>query len=155
MSVMRTSLGPADAAEAARLHAACMRDPWSEETFAALLAESSMRGSGYACADAGLVGLLLMRILPGEAEIYTVAVLPERRRSGLARALLRSGLAEAATQGVEAVFLEVGARNEPALALYRHLGFREVGRRAGYYRTPAPEDAIVMRADPGGSPPAH
>jgi ribosomal-protein-alanine N-acetyltransferase len=45
------------------------------------------------------------------------------------------------------LFLEVGADNAAALALYRAMGFRQVGHRCAYYRRvdrPA-ADAIVMR----------
>ncbi|MET0429646.1 MAG: ribosomal-protein-alanine acetyltransferase, partial [Microvirga sp.] len=41
-----------------------------------------------------------------------------------------------APRGARIVFLEVEEGNAPALALYRRLGFREVGRREGYYARP-------------------
>ena len=37
---------------------------------------------------------------------------------------------------MRAVHLEVEEGNRPALALYRRRGFREVGRRQGYYARP-------------------
>jgi ribosomal-protein-alanine N-acetyltransferase len=48
---------------------------------------------------------------------------------------------------MEACFIEVGASNHAARALYAALGFTEAGLRPGYYRRgqgPA-EDAILMR----------
>jgi ribosomal-protein-alanine N-acetyltransferase len=50
---------------------------------------------------------------------------------------------------VRAVFLEVGDDNVPALRLYRRAGFREVGRREGYYRDQAGKasTALVLRRD--------
>ena len=49
----------------------------------------------------------------------------------------------------EALFLEVDETNVPAIALYRRLGFRQVGHRANYYRSPerGPTGALVMRRD--------
>jgi ribosomal-protein-alanine N-acetyltransferase len=38
--------------------------------------------------------------------------------------------------GIRAVHLEVEESNAPALTVYRHLDFQEVGRREGYYAKP-------------------
>lgn len=43
----------------------------------------------------------------------------------------------------ESVLLEVRASNEPALALYTSMGFRQVGLRKRYYSNPE-EDAVLM-----------
>jgi ribosomal-protein-alanine N-acetyltransferase len=85
-------------------------------------------------------------MIAGEAEVLTLAVRPEQRRRGAARALLAAALALAAPTAA-AMFLEVAADNAGAVALYEAAGFEQVGRRAGYYgRTGAPSiDAIVMR----------
>ena len=79
-----------------------------------LLAESGGAKAGYLSAVrlGAMVG------------IEEVAVLPEFRRAGIARALISHALAGA----TEAV-LSVGESNYPARALYRSLGFRQVGRR--------------------------
>jgi ribosomal-protein-alanine N-acetyltransferase len=47
------------------------------------------------------------------------------------------------------VLLEVRPSNERALAVYRRYGYREIGRRKGYYPAHGGqrEDAIVMRID--------
>jgi [ribosomal protein S18]-alanine N-acetyltransferase len=49
--------------------------------------------------------------------------------------------------GARTVFLEVGEQNTPACRLYRRAGFREVGRRQGYYDSGA--TALVLRRDLG------
>lgn len=59
-----------------------------------------------------------------------IAVDPERRRQGLARAVSETLLALAAVQGARRALLEVEADNAPALALYRGLGFRRI---SGYH----------------------
>jgi [ribosomal protein S18]-alanine N-acetyltransferase len=43
------------------------------------------------------------------------------------------------------MFLDVAEGNGPAAALYRGLGFAEVGRRRRYY--PDGADALVLRRD--------
>jgi ribosomal protein S18 acetylase RimI-like enzyme len=58
------------------------------------------------------------------AGVTSVDVAPSRRRQGLGRAVMRSLIAWAADQGTRAVYLQVRALNEPALALYAALGFR-------------------------------
>jgi ribosomal-protein-alanine N-acetyltransferase len=132
-------------AELARLHAAAMTEPrpWSAEEFAALLALASTHVS--ACPRAFALG----RIVAGEAELLTLATLPEARRQGLARRHLARFEAAACDRGAAAAFLEVAADNAPAVALYTATGWREVGRRAGYYRRTggAGGEALVLRKD--------
>lgn len=78
-----------------------------------------------------------------ELEIHELAVSLESRRRGLASRLLRALLELERGRGCRAVWLEVRAGNGPARALYRSLGFREAGLRAGYYSEPR-EDALVL-----------
>jgi ribosomal-protein-alanine N-acetyltransferase len=50
--------------------------------------------------------------------------------------------------GLRAVFLEVDEDNAPARRLYARAGFREVGRRPGYYpQGRAAKAALVLRRD--------
>ncbi len=88
-------------------------------------------------------GMVMARVAAGEAEILTLAVLPEQRRQGLARALLLEAVRQCAALAAEALFLEVATRNAPARALYEALGFAQVGLRRGYYADG--DDALVMR----------
>lgn len=60
----------------------------------------------------------------GHGGIQNVGVLPEHRGRGIGRALMRKALAGFAAVGVRRVFLEVTARNEAAVRMYRALGFR-------------------------------
>ncbi len=140
-------LTPDDAGLAAALHAATMEAPWSEESFRELMKNPMLLAFGYRGDHGGLDALLMIRALPGEAEIYTIAVAPGRRREGVASALLAYGLAEAGARDVEAVFLEVDEGNDAARALYAGFGFAPIGRRKGYYRSSSGADAILMRLD--------
>jgi ribosomal-protein-alanine N-acetyltransferase len=73
-------------------------------------------------------------------------VAPSARRRGIARALLERIMAEVMEAGVRALYLEVRESNSAARALYRTLGFEQVGQRRGYYQHPS-EDALVLRRD--------
>ena len=55
-------------------------------------------------------------------------------------------IAKAEDDGCVLVTLEVRGGNEAALELYKKLGFREVGRRKGYYAKGG-EDAVLMDLD--------
>jgi ribosomal protein S18 acetylase RimI-like enzyme len=63
--------------------------------------------------------------------------------------LVRTAAEHAHKLGSDHFFLEVGAANEPARAMYDRLGFSEVGRRKAYYAV-APgkfEDALILRSN--------
>jgi len=121
----------------ADLHRSAFPDPWNDAAICELLA-----GQGV-FAFFSQQGFVLARTAGGEAEILTLAVMPEARGQGLGRALLKSAASHAATQGAVSMFLEVGADNPAALALYAGLGFERVGLRKGYYRG---RDAWVLSA---------
>ena len=88
-------------------------------------------------------GMILARTIMDEAEILTLAVIPEAQRKGLGRALLQAAVHRAAALDARAMFLEVAEENTAARALYARCGFAEVGRRKRYYANG--DDALVMR----------
>lgn len=139
-----------DAGELARLHRLCFEDAWSEEFFRETMAEGGVIAlvAGTA-AETELQAFVLIRTVMEQSEILTIATLPEARRHGFARALLREGAAEAARKQVATMFLEVAEDNQAALALYRDLGFVLNGRRRHYYHRAngAVADALMLRAD--------
>ena len=137
-----------DAAAIAKLHAASFRRGWSDGEFERLLLERNTIAH-RAVVGSSLAGFILSRLAAGEAEILSVAVASARRGRGLARRLLDLHLRRLAGLGVEAVFLEVDEDNQPARRLYRRAGFREVGRRAGYYPQSATNAAaaLMLRRD--------
>lgn len=76
--------------------------------------------------------------------LMNLAVVPDARRHGVARALLEDFLAEARAQGAPDAWLEVSVENTGALALYREYGFEDVRIRPRYYQ-PEDVDGLVMR----------
>jgi [ribosomal protein S18]-alanine N-acetyltransferase len=142
---MKTILltSPCDVEALARLHATSFADAWSAEWIAKLLAHP---GTFAFLAEGESDGFILARAAGGEAEILTLAVAPAARRRGIGSALILAACRQAHEMGADAMFLEVSRTNEPARTLYTRLGFREVGRRRGYYQEPgrSNEDALVF-----------
>lgn len=88
-------------------------------------------------------GFVLARVAADEAEILTLAVMPDCQRRGYAEGLLARAMLEAAQRGARSLVLEVAVDNAPARALYAKGGFVEVGRRRAYY--PSGQDALILR----------
>lgn len=82
-------------------------------------------------------------LLGDEAHIMILATHPEWRRRGLAEWLLEKMIAEMRSVEIRDITLEVRAGNLAAQALYKKLGFEEVGRRKRYYRDNG-EDALLL-----------
>jgi ribosomal-protein-alanine N-acetyltransferase len=137
---------PGDAAAIAAVHGASFQRGWGEDEIHRLLIEKNVVAH-RAMSGRKFVGFILSRLAAGEAEILSVAIAPAWRGRGVSRQLLNLHLRRLAGFGVSAVFLEVGERNSPACRLYRRAGFREVGRRQGYYEGGAA--ALVVRRDRG------
>jgi [ribosomal protein S18]-alanine N-acetyltransferase len=136
--------------QCAVLHAACFAHPWSAPEFETLLSNANVSGEAAVDpANSDLRGFILTRLAADEAEILTIAVDNALRRRGVGRALLSSHLARLPTLGAKKLFLEVEQENAPAVALYARFGFREVGRRPGYYRKNdgTAATALVLRRD--------
>jgi ribosomal-protein-alanine N-acetyltransferase len=110
---------------------------WDRQAFAELLAMPGAFGLMAELKDLtgedASIGLLLMQVAADQAEIITLAVLPQWRRRGIGFVLMRRGESEAMSRGAQQLFLEVAEDNFAARKLYGDLGFIAVGRRAGYY----------------------
>ena len=129
-----------DAAPLAVLHAACFELPWDAAAITTLLATQGTFAFHHQ------EGFVLARVAAGEAEILTLAVAPAARGKGLGRSLLQAAINKAQVMGAQTMFLEVGADNPRALALYAGLGFAKVGTRKAYYSAlSGSTDAAVLR----------
>jgi ribosomal-protein-alanine N-acetyltransferase len=80
-----------------------------------------------------------------EADVLTVAVLPEYRRQGIAKEFMRQIEQWSKERGASAMMLEVEHTNESAIALYTSLGYMKISVRMDYYGPG--KDAFVMRKD--------
>ena len=132
IQLMRAFASAAPLLEA--LHAAAFDTPWSAKVLVELI-ETPGAFAWVAAMDdqATPDGFVLGRVAADEAEIITLAVRPEARRSGMGRALMAAAMESAMVAGAERMFLEVADDNAAAHALYGALGFTEVGLRPRYY----------------------
>ena len=129
------------------IHVACFDRGWSPEEFDALLTPPDAAALIANDNQNRAIGFVLVRTAADEAEIISIAVLPEARRQHIGRLLLLAASDLARTKGAAALFLEVSESNEAARALYCGLGFAEVGRRPNYYREQnMQEDALILKA---------
>ena len=120
--------------------------PWSMANFADSLS-SSYEAWVLRDRDGYLLGYFLLMAIVDEAHLLNVAVSAEKQGQGLGRFLLNQAVACARGLGMESVLLEVRPSNTRALEIYERYGFKQIGRRKGYYSAANQqrEDAIVMR----------
>jgi len=79
-------------------------------------------------------GFAVLRIVPPEAEILTIAIDPNHQGKGHGKALLSRLISIAKEARIKEIFLEVDNKNSIGRALYTSFGFNEIGFRKGYYQ---------------------
>jgi len=85
-------------------------------------------------------------VAPGvEADVLTVAVLPEYARQGIATHFMNELEKWSKDKQALAMMLEVGVENAGAIALYEKLGYQIIATRKNYYGQGL--DAFVMRKE--------
>jgi ribosomal protein S18 acetylase RimI-like enzyme len=115
-------------------------ETWEQEWADTL---DDIRGGGVFIAEDASGPIGVGRIEAPErsvAHIQLVHVRPGARRQGVAKALVAACTDDAKARGASSVSLEVLADNEPALAVWRRLGFDTVSHRLA-----TPIDALVAR----------
>ena len=121
----------------AAIHESAFARPWGVEDFEAFLVDPAVRLDGlFFGRDPDPGGFVLSRRVLDEAEILSVALHRTKRGRGHSRILMAHHLQALGYAGVGTVHLEVEEGNDPALALYRRLGFEPSGKRPGYYARP-------------------
>lgn len=144
-NVIVVPMTAAHTAAVAALEQICFSDPWPEAAVSSEL-ENPLSYWLVALEGETVVGYVGSQTVLGEADIMNVAVAPSHRRRGIAADLLQRLKNDLAERGVYSLTLEVRASNDAAIALYRLLGYVQVGRRPGYYHKPK-EDALILRKE--------
>lgn len=118
--------------------------PWSRHAFVDELLRNERARYLVVRDPSGVVfGYGGMWLILDEAHVTNVAVHPEYRRRGVARAIMISLMETAVCLGAQRMTLETRLSNLPAQKLYRSLGFVAAGVRPRYYIDDH-EDALVM-----------
>lgn len=141
-------LGFADLPVVVSIERRSFSNPWSVGMF--VLEMSRKSGIALAALEGDrVVGCIILSRYDHAWHLMKIAVAPERRRRGIASALI-----DAAFAGFEddtPVTLEVRPSNRSAISLYERFRFASMGLRKGYYPDNG-EDALIMwRGDPAAA----
>ena len=91
-----------------------------------------------------IVGFTVILENPPDAEIHNLFICNELRGRGLGKILFKQAIQMLSAE-VENLYLEVSEDNNIAIALYKSLGFEEIGARKNYYRKGSTaSNAIIM-----------
>ena len=91
-----------------------------------------------------IVGFTVILETPPDAEIHNLFICNELRGRGLGKILFKQAIQMLSAE-VENLYLEVSEDNNIAIALYKSLGFEEIGARKNYYRKGSTaNNAIIM-----------
>ena len=131
--------------QVAQLEKLCFRDPWSENSVASEL-NNPLSLWLVAVEGEKVAGYVGSQSVMGESDMMNVAVHPDFRRQGIGERLILDLIDQLNQRGNHSLTLEVRASNVSAIALYRKLGFVQVGLRKNYYRNPK-EDALILRKE--------
>ena len=141
-TIRRAGLGEEDAQAAIFIENSCFEHPWSEDGVRESINNEHTLFL-FAEADGEPAGSISAWLIPPfECQILNLAVLPQYRRMGAARALLSAMEEEASKLGIDDSTLEVRVSNSAAIALYESCGYTAAGIRKNYYENS--EDAIIM-----------
>ncbi len=92
-----------------------------------------------------LQGFAILHQIFEDATLMDICICPQSQGTGLGRLLLDRVIVAAKEAKAETLYLEVRSSGIAAINLYLRYGFKETGRRKGYYKTVnGNEDAILM-----------
>lgn len=124
---------------------ACFSDPWSLNSFRSEV-ENPLSLWLVAMRDGKVVGYVGSQSVLDSADMMNIAVREDCRNQGVARELICALSEQLFQKGIRSLLLEVRVSNDPAICLYKKMGFVQVGLRPRYYHNPK-EDAYILRKE--------
>ncbi len=119
----------------------CFDDPWPLRWFQRALI-SRDRFIGLFDDLGNLMGYALTAFEEDQLHIANLAIAPHYRRKGAGRTLVNDILQHCISKNAATVILEVRPSNEPAIKLYKSIGFVDFRVEESYYWDG--EDALVL-----------
>ena len=140
----RRPMTPGDLDAVVAIETCAYGHPWSRGNFSDSLAARYL--AEVLVDDAGeMLGYFIAMTGVDELHLLNITVAPRWQRQGHGQALMAALRQHALQLGMATLWLEVRQSNQRARALYRRLGYVEVGQRRGYYPAAVNrEDAVVM-----------
>ena len=129
----------------AEIEKICFSDPWSLNSVNSEL-DNPLSLWIVAMDGDRVVGYVGSQTVLGDADMMNLAVLPEFRRLGIGKELVKQLINALQSRSAQSLSLEVRQSNVPAIQLYESLGFLQVGLRPNYYKNPK-ENALILRKE--------
>lgn len=139
MIIKRCTVSDAD--EIYKIEEESFSDPIKKETFKKDLGRDTYYCFGLF--ESEIEAFVSFEKVLDEGQIISVATGEKWRKMGFASLIFEKIISFARREGISFLTLEVRGDNTPGLALYKKMGFKEVGIRKGYYQNPDC-DAILM-----------
>ncbi len=115
------------------LHGRCFEEVWSADFIARVMERQNNFALVAVDPQGHEQGFAFVRQTADEAELLSVGVLESARKSGIGARLLAGVTDRVRSAGARYLFLEVAEDNLAARTLYARAGFKQTGRRKGYY----------------------
>lgn len=142
MEIEIRDLTEEDLDDVCRIEEASFSMPWKKEHFRDLVYNDD---AVYLVIllDGKIVGCAGYTDAVGEGYVNNVVISEDVRGRGLGRKLMEAVIESGHARGIHDFTLEVRVSNDPAVNLYKSLGFESAGVRKNFYEKPT-EDAYVM-----------
>lgn len=118
----------------ADLHTKLFHRGWGAEECTALITQDNVFGFvARPVNQQDPLGFVLTRVAADEAEILSIGTDKRAQNHGLGWRMMQAAIGEASKRGATEMILEVDENNNPAVTLYKKIGFETVGKRQAYY----------------------